>query len=152
MPDVLLEVPIAATPDQVYEAITDPEGLSRWWTPEVVAQPEVGSIAEFTFRGGPAGRFVVKIEIATLEPGCKVYWTVTEDMFPDWVGTHITWDLTPIDNGTKVRFGHRDYASTEGSFARVGYSWAWYLTSLKDYLETGNGRPGQLFGANRARA
>jgi uncharacterized protein YndB with AHSA1/START domain len=151
MPDVLLEVRIAATPDKVYQAITEGQGLASWWTPEVVARPEVGSVAEFTFRGGPAGRFVVKMEIATLEPGRKVEWKVTDDPFPDWVGTRITWDLAPVENGTKVRFGHRDYASIEGSFASVGYSWAWYLSSLKDYLETGTGRPGQLFSANRVR-
>jgi hypothetical protein len=76
-------------------------------------------------------------------------WTVTDDVFPDWVGTRITWALTHGENGTAVRFGHLGFASTGGSFARIGYNWAWYLNSLKDYLETGKGRPGQLFRANR---
>src|SRR5713226_6682291 len=151
MPDVLLEVSIAATPVRVYEAITEAQGLSNWWTPDVVAKPAVGSVAEFVFTGGPGGRFVVKMEIAALEPVRRVQWTVKEGV-PDWAGTHVTWDLTPADNATRVRFGHRNYASTEGSFASVGYSWAWYLASLKDYLETGKGRPGQLFSAHRARA
>lgn len=148
MPDVLLEVRIAAPPDEVYKAITEQEGLSRWWTPETTAQPTVGSVAEFAFTGGPGGRFVVRMEVTTLEPGRKVYWTVKEGA-GEWAGTHVTWDLTPVDTGTSVRFGHRGYASTEGSFAGVGYNWAWYLTSLKDYLETGEGRPDQLFGATR---
>ena len=60
--------------------------------------------------------------------------------------------LTPVEAGTSVRFGHRDYASVEGSFASVAYNWAWYMASLKDYLETGEGRPGQLFRVHRARA
>ncbi len=64
----------------------------------------------------------------------------------------ILWDLARVDNGTRVRFAHRDYASREGSFASVGYSWAGYLASLKDYLETGTGRPGELFRSQRARA
>jgi len=34
-------------------------------------------------------------------------------------------------------------ASAEESLAGASYTWAWYLTSLKDYLETGIGRPGQ---------
>lgn len=117
MPDVLLEVPIAARPDEVYEAITEQRGLSSWWTPDVVAQPRVGSIAEFIFTGGPGGRFVTKMEIVALEPGRKVYWSVKEGV-PDWAGTRVTWDLTPVEHGTRVRFGHRDYASIEGSFAR----------------------------------
>jgi uncharacterized protein YndB with AHSA1/START domain len=149
MPDILIELRIGATPDKVYRAIIEQEGLARWWTPEVVAEPQVGSVAEFTFTGGPGGRVMVAMEIAALEPGRQVKWAVTEDPFPEWVGTHITWELTPLDHGTKVRFGHRDYPSIEGSFASVAYSWAWYLASLKDYLETGTGRPGQLFGGNR---
>ena len=143
MPDVLLEVPIAVAPAKVYSAITEDEGLASWWTPDVVAKPDVGSLAEFVFTDGPAGRFAVKMEIAELDPSRKVRWIVKQGA-PDWAGTHVTWDLTPLDGGTKVRFGHRDYASTDGSFALVGYNWAWYLTSLKDYLETGAGRPGQL--------
>jgi uncharacterized protein YndB with AHSA1/START domain len=147
----MLEVPIAAAPDAVYLALTEAEGLDNWWMPEVTARPALGSIAEFFFSGGPGSRFVTKMEIAALEPGRKVYWTVREGVL-DWAGTRITLDLTPVDAGTKVRFGRRDYASIEGSFASVGYSWAWYMASLKDYLETGEGRPGQLFRSHRARA
>ena len=150
MPDVLLEVPILATPDKVYEAITEQQGLAGWWTPDVVARAEAGSVAEFVFTGGPAGRFVVKMEIAALEPGRTVYWNVKQGA-PEWTGTRVTWDLTPVDGGTSVRFAHRDYASTEGSFASVGFNWAWFLISLKDYLETGKGWPGRL-PAGRARS
>jgi len=56
---------------------------------EVVAKPAVGSVAEFVFTGGPGGRFVVKMEIAALEPGRRVQWTVKEGV-PDWAGTHVT--------------------------------------------------------------
>jgi uncharacterized protein YndB with AHSA1/START domain len=140
MPDVLLELPIAATPEQVYAAITEQAGLSSWWTPDVVAEPKLGSVAEFRFRGG---RFVIEMEITGLEPGHSVRWSVRQGS-PEWAGTSVTWDLSPVDQHTQVRFGHRDYASVNGSFAGVAFNWAWYLSSLKDYLETGQGRPGQL--------
>ena len=140
MSDVLLELPIAATPEQVFSAITEQAGLSSWWTPDVVAEPKLGSVGEFRFRGG---QFVIKMEITALEPGRTVRWVVRQGA-PDWAGTHVTWDLAPADQGTKVRFGQRGYASVEGSFASAAFNWAWYLGSLKDYLETGQGRPGQL--------
>ncbi len=136
MPDILHEVTIAASPDKVYQAITEEQ--ARWWTSQAVAQPKVGSVGEFSFPSG----FVIKMEIANLEPGNKVDWIVKQGR-PEWLGTHVTWDLTPVDNGTKVRFGHRNFASAEGSLAGASYTWAWYLTSLKDYVETGIGRPGQ---------
>jgi len=140
MPDLLLEVAIAITPERVYAAITEQAGLASWWTPDVVAEPTLGSVAEFRFGGR---RFVVNMEITSLEAGRRVSWAVKQGA-PEWAGTRVTWDLTPVDGGTRVRFGHHDYASVDGSFASVGYSWAWYLSSLKDYIETGRGRPGQL--------
>jgi uncharacterized protein YndB with AHSA1/START domain len=66
MPDILFEVPIAAPIEKAYRALIDQEGLARWWTPEVSATPEPGSIAEFTFHGGSAGRFIVQMHALEL--------------------------------------------------------------------------------------
>jgi uncharacterized protein YndB with AHSA1/START domain len=140
MPDVLLELPIAATPEQVCSAITEQTGLSSWWTPDVVVKPKPGSVGEFRFRGG---QFVVKMEITALEHCRMVRWAVRQGA-PEWAGTSVTWDLAPADHRTNVRFAHRGFASVDGSFASVAFNWAWYLSSLKDYLEAGQGRPGQL--------
>jgi uncharacterized protein YndB with AHSA1/START domain len=136
----LLELPIAATPEQVYAAITEQAGLASWWTPEVVVEPKLGSVGEFRFRGG---QFLIKMEITELEPGQTVRWAVRQGS-PEWAGTSVAWDLSQVDKHTRVRFSHRGYASVDGSFANVAFNWAWYLSSLKDYLETGQGRPGQL--------
>jgi uncharacterized protein YndB with AHSA1/START domain len=140
MPEVLLEAPIQAPAERVYAAITEQSGLSRWWTPSVGAEPRVGSIAEFQFRGGA---FVVKMEITELDTNRRVGWAVRQGS-PEWADTHVSWELIPMDGGTRVRFGHHNYASVEGSFANVTFNWAYYLNSLKDYLEMGQGRPGGL--------
>ena len=136
MPDILHELTIAAPVEKVYHALTDQKGLASWWTPVVAAQAKIESIAEFTFPG-----IVLKMRISRLEPGRGVTWSVVEAV-PDWNDTQVTWDLTPVPNGTKVLLGHRNYASTEGMYARFNISWAWHFISLKDYLETGEGRPG----------
>ncbi|MBV9899002.1 MAG: hypothetical protein JO020_33005 [Chloroflexi bacterium] len=61
---------------------------------------------------------------------------------PEWAGTTVSWDLTPVENGTRLRFAHHNYRSAAGSFGEVTFNWAWYLISLKEFLETGQGRPG----------
>ena len=139
MPDVLLEVPIAATPERVYTAITEQSGLSSWWTPEVEAEPRVGSIAEFRFGGG---RFVVKMEITELEPTRGVRWAVKQGA-PEWASTSVSWELAPTA-GCAGALWAPWVSSVEGSFANVNFNWAFYVCSLKDYLETGRGRPGEL--------
>ena len=137
MPAILHELTIDAPPERVYEAITEQAGLAAWWTNFASAQAKVGTISEFSFYGG---QVLMRMEITALEPPRRVDWKALAGA-PDWPGTRITWELSPADNGTKILFGHRDYASTGGSFASVNYNWAWYLTSLKAYLETGQGNP-----------
>ena len=137
MADILHELTIAASPEQVYKAVTEQNGLASWWTKRTTAQPKEGTTAEFGFYGG---QFTMKFQVTKLEPAKKVNWTVLQSG-PDWAGTHITWDLTPDDKGTKVLFGHRDWTITDGSYASVNYNWGYFLTNLKTYLETGKGTP-----------
>ena len=139
MPDILLEVPVSASPERVYEAITKQQGLSNWWTPDVSGDAEVGHSVQFRFPGG----YAVGMETVALEPGRRLQWIVREGS-PDWIGTDVTWDLTRVGDRTRVRFAQRNFSSTEGSFPYAAWNWAWYLTSLKAYLETGKGKPGQL--------
>src|ERR1700751_3895350 len=118
MPDVLHELTIDGTPDKVYEAITDGQKVTKWWAPEATAEPKVGSAAEFKFRGG---QFVIRVEIAELESGRRVHWNVMGGL-PEWAGTGVTWDLTPIEGGTRVAFGHRGHRSGGGMFASNSYT------------------------------
>jgi uncharacterized protein YndB with AHSA1/START domain len=75
MADVLLEVPISAPPERVYQAITEQAGLARGWTPDVSkAEPRIGSVAEFRFGTG----YVVKVEVAALESGRRAAWSVRQ--------------------------------------------------------------------------
>lgn len=138
MPDILHEVVIEKQPDDIFTALTNADEVAHWWTNQATIPDEVGEVAEFTFEGGA---MVFKFEQTALDAGKKVHWAVVDGGPPDWAGTRVTWDLTQVDNGTKVLLGHRDYKTTEGSFAAISYSWAYYLTSLKSYLETGTGMP-----------
>lgn len=138
MADILLEVTIEKSPQDIYKALTESEEIKQWWTSHAIAEPKVGSTAEFGFYGGEA---IFKFNVAKLDAGKNVTWSVMGGGPPDWAGTSVTWDISPTDKGTKVLLGHRDYQTTEGSFASVGYNWAFFLTSLKAYLEKGAGMP-----------
>lgn len=137
MPNILLEVTVESTPDNIYKAITEQKGLSSWWTTSSKAEAKEGTTSEFNFPGG----FVIKMKVDKLDSANhKVKWTAVQGA-PDWGGTYVTWELTPVDNGTKVVLGHHNYGSYDGSFGAVAYNWASFLTSLKQYVETGKGMP-----------
>jgi len=86
------------------------------------------------------------MRIKQLVPGKLVEWKcVDQDYqgFKDWVGTTIRFRLSPnAQGGTDADFAHLDWKNKEGSFDRCTDGWRHVLkTSLKNYLEKGQGEP-----------
>ena len=139
MPDIVQELIIEATPENIFHALTLPDGIAGWWSNHVTAEPKIGSLVEVRFENGG----VFKMEITDLAVGKKAYWKVRLSPH-NWEGSTITWDISPISKETtKLLFGQHNlivgdtgYSIEEG---RAG--WEYFLESLKSYLETGKGTP-----------
>lgn len=136
MANILMEFTVEAPVSTVYKAITEGAEVKGWWTVDNNLKPQQGSMAEFRFAG--SGGF--KFEVSKLDKDKGVVWKTIEGL-PDWGGTQVTFDLEAKDGGTKVVFGHRDFATEAGSFGAVSYAWAGFMMSLKSYIETGQGKP-----------
>jgi uncharacterized protein YndB with AHSA1/START domain len=72
MSDIVQELTIEATPENVFHALTLPDGITGWWSNHVTAEPKVGSLTEVRFENGG----IFKMEITDLEVGKKVHWRV----------------------------------------------------------------------------
>lgn len=140
--DIVHSVDIQTTPDRLYEAITTQQGLSKWWTPEVKAEPVIGALNEFHFHGT-----ILKFRVDRLEPTYLVAWSGVQ-VPADWEGTQVLFDITPANDTINLKFSHIGFASPGGSFGVTSYSWAQYLRSIKLLLETGEGEP---FGSQGSR-
>ena len=117
--------------------LTTPDGIAVWWSNLVTAEPEVGAFTEVRFESG-----IMKMEITDLEVGKKAHWKVRLSPH-DWEGSTITWDLTPISEGTRLLFGQHNLTvgATGYSIEETRAGWDYFLVSLKSYLETGKGTP-----------
>lgn len=139
--DSLHQIGIKASPEAVYKALTEQDGISSWWSEHTQAEPAIDNVNEVSFYGGMA---VFELRNVVLSPNKNVVWSV-EGGPPPWVGTEITWTLSPGEGPTEgqtiVDFAHRGLDLPERSFANINYNWGWYLTSLKFYLEKGKGMP-----------
>jgi uncharacterized protein YndB with AHSA1/START domain len=131
MPDLLHQILIRAAPERVYEAVTAQEALCKWWTGDVVAEPTVGSIAEFGFSNRAT---LFRMRIDELMPAKRVVWTCLGD-WPEWKDTRLTWEITPGDKATTLRFTHADWRSTDGAFADCNTSWGTLMHRLRDWAE-----------------
>jgi uncharacterized protein YndB with AHSA1/START domain len=136
--DITQEITIEATPKSVFNAVALPEGITQWWANHVTGELQMGSIIEIRFDNGE----VMKMEITELEIDRKLHWKVRSAPH-NWEGSTITWETTPIQNGTRLLFGHHDL-----TLGKAGYSvdqtragWEYFLESLKSYLEAGEGTP-----------
>jgi uncharacterized protein YndB with AHSA1/START domain len=136
MPDIRHLVTIRATPATIYGALTQQEGLAGWWTKQTVAEPLVGSFAEFRF----GDRYYNKMRVTKLEPDSRVAWLCLEGD-EQWIDTTFTFELEPQGDQTVLRFTHGHWRETTDFFASCNYHWGIYMRSLKAFCEKGQGDP-----------
>jgi uncharacterized protein YndB with AHSA1/START domain len=141
MVNIIHRIGIKSSPVPVYKAISTIEGLANWWTNEVEGDEQISGKIKFTFRtktGEIKGQMVM--EVQELNPQKNVRWRCVEG--PDeWIGTNITFDLSEQDDQIIIIFGHRNWREAIDFTAHCSMKWAVFLLSLRDYVETGKGKP-----------
>ena len=141
MVDIIHRVGIKAPVTKVYQALTSIEGLAHWWTEETKGDAQVGGKIEFTFRsdnGEVKGKMAMQVQ--ALSAPTEVRWRCVEGP-PEWIGTDVTFQLSLQDNQTIVIFGHRNWREAVEFMAHCSTKWAVFLLSLREYVETGKGKP-----------
>lgn len=134
MTDILHRITIGAAPAKILPALSTTEGFHRWWTDDCAAVPEAGTVNVFRFQGG-AVEFRFRVDELTES---RVAWTCLagEKVPEEWVGTRVTFELSPDGNGaTVVRFGHRGWRSTDGEFPACNTVWGDLMHRLKALAE-----------------
>ncbi|MGI5267778.1 SRPBCC family protein [Nonomuraea sp. CA-218870] len=136
MVDILHRVGITAPAAEVYAALTTVEGLAGWWTTDTHGSGgDVGGVLRFRFG---AGGFDMKV--LDLDPGRRVLWEVVDGP-PEWLGTHVSWDLAQAGDYTVVLFKHAGWKEAVEFTHHCSTKWALFLMSLKALIETGKGAP-----------
>lgn len=137
MVDIVHRVGMRAQTDAVYTALTSIEGLAGWWTRDTSGvSAEVDGIVAFRF--GSRGGFDMKV--IELTPGKRVRWEVVDGP-PEWIGTHVVWDLAQDGDWAIVLFKHEGWAEPVEFMHHCSTKWAIFLMSLKSLIETGTGQP-----------
>jgi uncharacterized protein YndB with AHSA1/START domain len=131
MADIRHRVGIAASQQQVYEAVATREGLARWWTHDVRGDAGPGGKLEFFF-GYPDPAAVM--EVTEQVPSRRVAWRCVAG--PDeWVGTDLTFDVKTADDETVVVFSHAGWREPAEFMHHCSTKWAYHLLGLKAGLE-----------------
>jgi len=130
-----------APADAVFDALTTPSSLVRWWTSWTTISGSGLAGGELTFVFGD-DRLVMRVDQA--ERPSVVRWTALASFEPvqDWVGTTISFDVSPTETGgSRLHFRHRGLTPRLECFNTCRKGWEQYLPSLVDYVDSGQGNP-----------
>ena len=117
------DIDIDASPEIVFEVISQPRHIQEWWPDEAHLEPVPGANGDLVWRNGDTGEtMTVELAVVDVDPPKRFSfrWCYTE---PARQGTSllVTFELEPIPSGTRVRM-------TESGFRELG----WEIAKLED--------------------
>jgi uncharacterized protein YndB with AHSA1/START domain len=136
MPDIFHDLPIKASLDRVFQAVSTPQGLDCWWTERSEGKPTDGAKYELWFEPGYEWRARVTRCVPDSEFELQI---VRAD--DDWIGTRVGFRLEDREGVTWLAFYHTGWLSANEHYRVSCNCWAMYLRILRRYLEHGESVP-----------
>lgn len=134
MSDIVHKITVKTSKDKVFDAVATVVGLKGWWTTHVEGDSLEGEKLQFLFpKEGPAME-VLEISADFIKWRCA-------DGPDEWKNTIVTFDLEEKDGITEILFAQSGWEDESDFFAHCNTKWAVFMLSLKEYCETGKGRP-----------
>ncbi len=140
-PQHLYQIFIKATPDQVWQAITDPAFTKQYFFQTAIESSfEPGSGHRYLL---PNGEEAATGDIEVVEPGKKLILTWQALYSADLAEeppSRVEWSLAPANDDntvTRVQVRHYDLGMSPKTWANVKDGWEAILDGMKTLLETG---------------
>jgi uncharacterized protein YndB with AHSA1/START domain len=144
---IISEVDIHAPAERVFEALTDPRQLLRWWTrdecPTDFFEMDARPGGKWRFGTKPSSlnvngvsQFFCEGEVLEFVPPRLLAYTWIANWHDDKTRrTLVRWELTPTNDGTHVKVTHSGLA--QEAVARKDYSGGWpgVVQALKKFVE-----------------
>ena len=126
---IIVDDVLPHSPAKVWKALTTPDFIAAWLMPNDF-KPEVGH--GFTFRTRPIGDWdgVVHCVVTACEPNrlLRYTWKGGSDNNPGYgkaLDSIVTWELTPVEGGTRLHMEHSGFVSPGNDFAFDAMSGGW---------------------------
>ena len=131
---------IRATPEKVFEAITQPEVARRYWGHENISDWQPGSRWEHV--RADAQRTVQLVgQVVEVDPPTRLVITWANASQADDPASHsrVSFDIAPYDGMVRLTVTHDELEAGSGMAKGIQQGWPIVLSSLKSLLETGQG-------------
>ena len=132
MTNIFHNFPINCSIDRVFETISTPQGLDKWWTKTALGIAATGETFHLYFE--PDYHWTGCVSKCT--PNTEFELTM-QSSDNDWEGTKVGFQLIGKSNLTEVQFYHIGWKQANEHYCTSNYCWAMYLRILKRNLELG---------------
>jgi uncharacterized protein YndB with AHSA1/START domain len=120
----------------VFRAITEPNGLTGWWATTASGTCKVGEKLDLGFGGVITLSFVVREIVPD-----KLLRLICPHGPGPWANSDLSFQIDADEEQTFVTLVHESEQATDDDFLYFNTKWPIYLLSLRDFVETGTGRP-----------
>ncbi|MGE3449657.1 MAG: SRPBCC family protein [Microbacteriaceae bacterium] len=137
------EIHIEASPEVVFEVVSSPEHVRRWWPDEAHYEPVPGASGEIVFGAREPHPTAVRFTVLEVRPPRTFSFRWTHPAGEEAAAGNslvVTFDLTPSRGGTLLRMtetGFRelgwDIALLEQQYREHVTGWDFYLPRLVSY-------------------
>lgn len=138
---ITLDTFIAAPPERVFQAITDPRQLVQWWgqpglyrTTHLEADLRPGGHWRTAGVGADGKPFQVEGEYREVDPPRLLVhtWRPSYRNIPETV---VRWELTAEKSGTRVRLNHSGFVGAADACMDHGNGWTKVLGWMQAFVE-----------------
>ena len=145
---IVSEIEIAAPPERVFQALTQPDQLARWWTSGTCQlefwQMDARRGGRWHFKNKPSATMTINGvnvfeaigEILEFDPPRLLVYTWIANWHRDKTRrTIVRWELTPTDAGTHVKMTHSGLAQLPVACQDYSDGWPGVLEMIKNFVE-----------------
>ena len=138
---VVVAVPIKASAEKIFGVLTESVGLASFWIEDTQAGEGVGSITKMNLPSGTT----LELRVDDLQSARRLVWIPISEFSrpPSWLGTTVTWDLSPMGEATEVLLQHSGWPAElpQTALAQLTFLWAQVLASLRAFAESDVPKP-----------
>jgi uncharacterized protein YndB with AHSA1/START domain len=140
---VVVETHIAAPPERVFAAITDPQQVAQWWgqgglyrVTKWQGELRVGGQWRSDGLGADGKAFHVSGEYLEYAPPSLLVHTWVPS-YAENLQTTVRWELKPVDGGTQVTVRHTGFEGHVDLAKNHGLGWVRVLGWMQAFVEKG---------------
>jgi uncharacterized protein YndB with AHSA1/START domain len=133
------EIYIRATPERIWQALTDSELVKRYYFGSVI-ESDFKPGSPIVYKQADTGRIDITGEVLEADPPRRLVHTFSVGWDEDVNDppTRVAWEITPMGESCRLSVTHDGFTEENATFASTKGGWPIILSGLKTLLETGS--------------